>query len=342
MKNLRLWIAAFALLTLSMATLAKTTPDHPKVPETLPPLPDTKPSKPLPPPAPKSRWDRQDIIRKFYALIEQAKTDPKAARKEYAAFRKKLLAQKYTTKDRPFSRNVPDMLSLLKWVLRSTKPASIAQAATEEQAKAIAEKNAKTERAKTIFLLTPSDDVIYVIDRSGSMIDTFEEVKVGLLKSLGSLLTPKPIASGAGKRFGVILFAQNKPQTIEGGKLLELTDRNFLQTIGFLDNVIPVGQTDPLPALKLAFDTHFAALDKTKLRIQQIVLLTDGCFPDNSAVLKLVEAECKRNPAVNVCTILYGYIDGMKSERMRKAAAVMKKITSYSVGTYRYVERSDD
>ncbi len=63
--------------------------------------------------------------------------------------------------------------------------------------------------------------------------------------------------------------------------------------------------------------------------------MTDGVFPDNQAVLDLVKKECERNPAVNVCTILYG-------NKPPEAVKVMKKITSYSVGIYRFVERADD
>jgi Mg-chelatase subunit ChlD len=330
MKKLNVWIVTGLIVSLAAVVLAKTT-----LPTKHPPSLPASDANPAPKPKVVSRWERQEIVRTFYALIEQGKTDPKGAYAKYNEFRGKLKVQEFTEADKPFSKHVPMMLNMLKEFLQSVRPKPVADAVTEAQAKAAAKKKSAAEKAKAIFLLPPSDDVIYVIDRSGSMIDTFDEVWRGMIKSFGSLMASEAPAPGNRKRFGVILFAQKKPQAVKEGKLLTLTDGNFLKALDYLNNVIAVGQTDPLPALKLAFETHFAALNKAKPRIQQIVLLTDGRFPDNKAVLDLVKKECERNPAVNVCTILYG-------NKPPVAVKVMKKITSYSVGTYRFVERADD
>ena len=185
-----------------------------------------------------------------------------------------------------------------------------------------------------------SDDILYVIDRSGSMIDTFHAVTYNMALSIGSLAPRRAIGLTATtrrprkKRFGILFFADGKPQVFNKAMLTEPTMANRAAAAKFLETVIPVGQTDPVAALKAAFATLRAGQSKSRPRNQLLFLLTDGVFPDNDAVIGLVRAELKKNPHVKLCTILYGH-------RPPAAEATMKMLAKLSHGVYRYVEIED-
>jgi uncharacterized protein with von Willebrand factor type A (vWA) domain len=79
--------------------------------------------------------------------------------------------------------------------------------------------------------------------------------------------------------FSVVFFADQKPQALSQQLVMASPD-NKRKAYDFLQNVSTAGQTDPIPALELAF----------KQKPQLIFLLTDGDFPDNAAVLARVRA----------------------------------------------------
>lgn len=136
--------------------------------------------------------------------------------------------------------------------------------------------------------------VVYLIDRSGSMIDSFDLVRLELLRSVGRLSNTQ--------RFSVIFFNNGpRPLVNPAGQLVRGTAENRFSTAKFLEKLTALGQTDPLPAIDLAFD----ALDRAGPEAKVIYLLTDGVFPDNDAVSKLV---ARRNAKVkaNLFTLLYG------------------------------------
>ena len=112
--------------------------------------------------------------------------------------------------------------------------------------------------------------VVYVIDRSGSMAPTFDEVRVELLKSI-SRLKPE-------QHFHIILFANNK--YIEGPKrkLLAATVDNKLAAKRFLGRITASGRTTVLPGLKRAFAILGGVRGRT--RGGAIYLLSDGLFAD--------------------------------------------------------------
>lgn len=110
--------------------------------------------------------------------------------------------------------------------------------------------------------------VAYVVDRSGSMVDSFDEVRMEMLRSISRL---KPVQD-----FHVILFAGNR--VIEGPKtaLVSATIANKLETTRFLKKVMPAGQTTALPALKRAFSVLRYADRRRPGKL--IYLLSDGDF----------------------------------------------------------------
>lgn len=109
--------------------------------------------------------------------------------------------------------------------------------------------------------------VVYVIDRSGSMVTVFDYVRTQMLLSIGDLTERQ--------HFHIILFADNK--TIEGpGKgLVRATAENKIAVVKFLesDAVRPRGRTTALVALIRAFKV-FEPVGGGKDKL--ILLLSDG------------------------------------------------------------------
>lgn len=161
--------------------------------------------------------------------------------------------------------------------------------------------------------------VVYVIDRSGSMLETFDYVRRELLKSISNLK--------AVQDFHVIFFADNKPQEIQYGALVPATDEYKANAADFVDKITTEGQTDPVPAIKRAFEVLGQA-DETK-KGKLIYLLTDGVFPDNQKVLdKIKEYNSKKD--VMITTFLFNSDNA-------KAIEVLQKIASENGGHFRTV-----
>lgn len=150
----------------------------------------------------------------------------------------------------------------------------------------------------TLFGATAqANETVYVIDRSGSMLDTFDNVRAGLLQSLDRL--------EASQQFHLMFFGAGAPLAYPLDEPAHATDENKRQAAQFLNTIRPEGQTNPLPALNLAFDV----LDKADARQAKVMfILTDGVLPDNDKVLSLIKARNKGR-AVRICTVLIGSRD---------------------------------
>jgi hypothetical protein len=169
--------------------------------------------------------------------------------------------------------------------------------------------------------------VVFVIDRSGSMaIDaSFNDVKNEMAYSIMRL---HPVQT-----FHIILF--DKGTTIEGpsNKLVPASEENKDMAAEFLDKQFAQGQTDPIPALRRAFQV-LAAADKSK-RGKIVYLLTDGEFPDNDAVIKLLKS-LNRSNEVFVNTFLYG---SGGDDRDKEAARVLDQIANDNGGDFKRINR---
>ncbi|MGA2265240.1 MAG: VWA domain-containing protein [Phycisphaerae bacterium] len=141
--------------------------------------------------------------------------------------------------------------------------------------------------------------VVYVLDRSGSMIDTFEEVRRAVLLSIGRL--------DGDQDFHVILFAEGRAIENPPGRLVPPTEANKLQVADFLAAARPGSQSHALVALNRAFDvldeasSAGAGAGGSKL----IYLLTDGVLPDGPAILAAIRDRDK-NKQVHICTYYCG------------------------------------
>ena len=164
-------------------------------------------------------------------------------------------------------------------------------------------------------------NVVYVVDRSGSMVDTFNDVRREMLRSIGRLRKTQ--------MFHVILFGEDKPIENRLKKLVPATRANKKEAARFLDGVITetLEETDPIPALNRAFDV----LRDARKRGRLIYLLTDGEFSDSEKVLRAIRA---KNPSkkkrVYINTFLYG-------TKPPEAVDVMKRIAQENGGRYTFV-----
>ena len=110
--------------------------------------------------------------------------------------------------------------------------------------------------------------IVYVVDRSGSMAPTFQQVQNEMLKSISQLKQAQD--------FSIILFADN--QCIEGPqkRLVSAELVNKIAANNFLKDITASSTTTVLPALKRAFQILKYA-DATKPG-RLIYLLSDGDF----------------------------------------------------------------
>jgi len=165
--------------------------------------------------------------------------------------------------------------------------------------------------------------IVYLIDRSGSMVESFDAVRNEMKISIARLRAEHDLH--------IILFAKGVPQ--EGGSraLVPATPKNKEAAATFLDSIRAAGQTDPLPALKRAFEV-LAKADPTKPG-KLIYLLTDGNFPDNAAVLALVR-KLNKDKGVQINTYLYG-------NRPPEAVKLMTQIAEENSGRYKFVSTDE-
>jgi len=153
--------------------------------------------------------------------------------------------------------------------------------------------------------------IVFVVDRSGSMTDSIMYVKHELKRSIGAL---KP-----NQEFFVIFYSSGPPQMMPVRRLLPATEANKQTSYKFIDNIVPIGQTDPDEALSEAF----------KLKPKLIYLLTDGEF-DKKTVGHISRLNRRKRVAVN--TICFIYSNGQ---------AILKEIANKNNGTYKYVGEDD-
>ena len=160
--------------------------------------------------------------------------------------------------------------------------------------------------------------IVYLIDRSGSMFDTFEAVKREICNSVGKL---NPVQD-----FHVIMFADGAPLEKTPIALSHPTDANKRALAAFLKDVKAEKTTNPIKGINRAFDV-LANANRKPGKI--IYMLTDGNFSDNKAVIDLIAARNAKGEVL-VNTFLYGWKPVI-------AEQVMKEIADKNGGDYRYV-----
>jgi len=167
--------------------------------------------------------------------------------------------------------------------------------------------------------------IVYVIDRSGSMVEIFDTVNVEMCKSISYLSREQ--------YFHVVLFSSGKPLEHMARRLVLALPIHKQLMAKFLENIKPGGKTDPIPSLQRAFKVLDGADTSDGKTGKLIFLLTDGNFPDNNKVLAEVR-KLNRNKKVLINTYLYGH-------RPPEAEIVMKKIAEENNGIYKYVSQDE-
>ncbi|MDP6546094.1 MAG: VWA domain-containing protein [Phycisphaerae bacterium] len=161
--------------------------------------------------------------------------------------------------------------------------------------------------------------IVYLIDRSGSMFDTFDAVKREIAKSVGEL---QPVQD-----FHVIMFSDGEPKEKKPMALTPPTEKYKLALGRFLESIKAERTTNPIKGINRAFDV-LAKADRRRPG-KLIYMLTDGAFPDNDAVFAAIKAKNSRR-TVLINTFLYGWKPPIAEE-------VMSRIARENGGRYRYV-----
>jgi len=154
-------------------------------------------------------------------------------------------------------------------------------------------------------------NIVYVVDRSGSMVPTFEAVRREMRSSIEQLRRSQ--------RFHVVFFNTGQPLENTPKKLVPATTSQKEQLLTFLDAVQPEGGTEPIPAMERAF----------AVRPDLIYFLTDGDF-DPNLIEKL--REWNKDKKVRIFTIAYVSQAGR---------ALLEQIAREHNGEFKYVSEQE-
>ncbi len=143
-------------------------------------------------------------------------------------------------------------------------------------------------------------NVVYVIDASGSMINSIDRVRMEMLRRIGELHEVQT--------FHVVFFNDKLKDELPGQRLLPATKSNKIKATKFLMDVRAEsrsGQTDPTGALQRAYDVLRRA-DPNKPG-NMIFLLTDGEFTGTTREELLGALQrMSRGVDAQIYTFLYG------------------------------------
>jgi len=151
--------------------------------------------------------------------------------------------------------------------------------------------------------------VVYVCDASGSMLRRFDDLRRQLRLAITALRPSQP--------FNVVFF-HDKPHAANPASLIIPTPSGKAKAFEFLENVSAYGQTNPIPAIELAF----------RQNPDVVFLLTDGDFPDNEAVAQWIRQHNARKVVIH--TIAY-------VNRDDSYAKALKQIADENRGTFKFV-----
>jgi len=158
--------------------------------------------------------------------------------------------------------------------------------------------------------------VVYVMDRSGSMSDTFSLLQRELLRAIGSL--------NEEQLFNVIWFSEGPARELFP-RLKKATRENKREAFNAIRQIVPSGQTEPLDAIRRGL-AH---------RPDVLFLLSDGDFgEDNKRIIAAIRQR-NRSRATIINTILFVY------DTMGEGEQVLREIAVSNGGTYKHVTEED-
>ena len=154
--------------------------------------------------------------------------------------------------------------------------------------------------------------IVYVVDRSGSMLDTFVYVQAELRRSIAALRRSQ--------KFHVILFNTGDPLENPPKRLVSAIDAHKEKFSEFLDGVTPTGGTKPEAAMRRAL----------ALEPDLVYLLSDGIDFQPSLLERL--EEWNRGGRVRIYTI--AYLD-------QAAGELLERIAREHHGEFKFVSEDD-
>ncbi|MEK6644878.1 MAG: hypothetical protein AABZ08_13320 [Planctomycetota bacterium] len=158
--------------------------------------------------------------------------------------------------------------------------------------------------------------VVYVMDRSGSMTDTFTLLQRELMRAVGSL--------NQDQLFNVLWFNEGKATELFP-RLKAATLDNKREAFDAIKSIVPSGQTQPVDAVKRAL----------AYQPDVMFLLSDGDFgEDNKRIMTMIK---QSNPGkrTRLNTILFVYDTIGSGER------VLREIAESNGGSYKHVTEDD-
>ncbi len=153
--------------------------------------------------------------------------------------------------------------------------------------------------------------IVYVVDRSGSMTDTFDFVRAEMKRSIGALRRSQ--------RFHLIFFNFGEPVENPPRELVSAIAAQKLKAGEFLDGIMTGGGTDPEPAMRRAF----------AVGPDLIYFLTDGEFRD-TLIQRL--REWNKDRRVRIFTIAFMGAGG---------AGLLEQIAREHGGEFRHITEQD-
>ena len=157
-------------------------------------------------------------------------------------------------------------------------------------------------------------NIVYVVDRSGSMLTTFAGVVRELRESISGLRRSQ--------RFHVIFFNSGQPLEKPPRRMVSAVRAHKRAAFKFFGTITPSGDTDPRPALRRAF----------AVEPDLIYFLTDGEFNERArSTLDLLD---KMNRRRNVRIFTIAYVN-------QQGAAVLERIAREHNGEYRFVSEDE-
>ncbi|MCE5279224.1 MAG: VWA domain-containing protein [Planctomycetaceae bacterium] len=163
----------------------------------------------------------------------------------------------------------------------------------------------------------PGGQVVYLIDRSGSMSDSLPMVERELVASFGCLQS--------GQEFHII-FYNGQPHELPAARLIPATDDNKYKAYKSVQEVKAHGLSNPVPAMERTFQV---LRQGNAQRPRVIHFLSDGAFPDNDELLAAIR-RLNQDKSVRIHTYLCGQSSPL-------AMAVMKRIAAENNGRYAYL-----
>lgn len=153
--------------------------------------------------------------------------------------------------------------------------------------------------------------IVFVVDRSGSMADTFQHVKNELRRSIKALRQSQ--------KFHVVFFASGAPLENPPGRCVSAISANKEEFFTFLDRITAGGGTYPEQAMYRAL----------QLQPELIYMLTDGQF-DAALLPKL--REWNKDLKAKISTIAYVSNEGQP---------LLERIAREHNGEFRFVREED-